>query len=205
MVGDSLFLHGKSRYWLRIVISGLLLGCGCVFLWPRSTHATIAKRAIQEDFESFKAGSNITLIAYDSYSCGPGKPCSNGACCGSSGYCGYGPIYCGNGCVSNCDAVAECGQYAKIAGQTCPLNTCCSHYGFVSQDHLPTDIYTAYIRNINPYFVSVARRKSSAVKDARATVSYILHPQEGALLWESSRIRSLGIMNHGVHQKPVTK
>jgi hypothetical protein len=26
----------------------------------------------------------------DDYSCGPGKPCANGACCGGSGYCGYG-------------------------------------------------------------------------------------------------------------------
>jgi hypothetical protein len=59
----------------------------------------------------------------DDYSCGPGKPCSNGACCGSSGFCGYGPVYCGKGCVSNCDATAECGKYAKTPGKTCPLNT----------------------------------------------------------------------------------
>src|SRR4051812_31203224 len=24
------------------------------------------------------------------YTCGPGSPCTNGACCGESGWCGYG-------------------------------------------------------------------------------------------------------------------
>ncbi|KAL2385529.1 hypothetical protein RJZ90_001269 [Blastomyces dermatitidis] len=31
----------------------------------------------------------------------------------AGGYCGYGPDYCGEGCVSNCDAGAECGEFAK--------------------------------------------------------------------------------------------
>lgn len=66
----------------------------------------------------------------ESYTCGPGSPCSNGACCGSSGWCGYGPTYCGDGCQSDCDATAECGEYAATAGTTCPLNVCCSQYGF---------------------------------------------------------------------------
>lgn len=33
---------------------------------------------------------NISLGRRDDYICGPGKPCLNGACCGASGYCGYG-------------------------------------------------------------------------------------------------------------------
>ncbi|EGE82986.2 bacteriodes thetaiotaomicron symbiotic chitinase [Blastomyces dermatitidis ER-3] len=48
----------------------------------------------------------------------------------AGGYCGYGPDYCGEGCVSNCDAGAECGEFAKPVNKTCPLNTCCSQYGF---------------------------------------------------------------------------
>ncbi|KAF3286577.1 hypothetical protein TWF970_008429 [Orbilia oligospora] len=64
------------------------------------------------------------------YSCGPGRPCHNGACCGPSGWCGYGPLSCGTGCSSNCDAKAECGQYAEPPGKTCPLNVCCSQHGF---------------------------------------------------------------------------
>jgi chitinase len=64
------------------------------------------------------------------YTCGPDKPCSNGACCGMSGWCGYGPTYCGDGCQSNCNATSECGEYAATPGAGCPLNVCCSHYGF---------------------------------------------------------------------------
>lgn len=75
------------------------------------------------------------------YTCGPGNPCSNGACCGESGYCGYGPTYCGNGCTSNCDAHAECGQYAAKPGTTCPLNVCCSQFGlYVLVFHFPFSI-----------------------------------------------------------------
>jgi chitinase len=33
-------------------------------------------------------------------------------------------------CWSNCDAVAECGRYALPEGKKCPLNVCCSKYGF---------------------------------------------------------------------------
>jgi len=36
----------------------------------------------------------------DTYSCDKSNPCSNGACCGASGYCGYGPTYCGTGIYS---------------------------------------------------------------------------------------------------------
>ncbi|KAI1852652.1 hypothetical protein JX266_002193 [Neoarthrinium moseri] len=81
------------------------------------------------------ADSNVTAghlssRADDPYTCGPDRPCSNGACCGPSGNCGYAPAYCGTGCLSNCDANAPCGQYAKVPGTTCPLNACCSEHGF---------------------------------------------------------------------------
>ena len=36
------------------------------------------------------AENSSPLVRRDDYSCGPGKPCANGACCGASGYCGYG-------------------------------------------------------------------------------------------------------------------
>lgn len=64
------------------------------------------------------------------YTCGPDSPCSNGACCGESGWCGYGPTYCGDGCQSNCVATAECGEFAATPDAGCPLNVCCSQYGF---------------------------------------------------------------------------
>ena len=74
----------------------------------------------------------------DDYSCSEAKPCKNGACCPkATGYCNYGPDACGtNGqspndvCWSHCDAHAECGRYADPPGKTCPLNVCCSEFGF---------------------------------------------------------------------------
>ncbi|KAJ3578860.1 hypothetical protein NPX13_g1706 [Xylaria arbuscula] len=75
--------------------------------------------------------------AEDPYACGENKPCSNGACCGKSGFCGFGPKYCGttgtspnDDCWSNCDAHAPCGRYSDPPDETCPLNVCCSQHGF---------------------------------------------------------------------------
>ncbi|KAJ5219685.1 hypothetical protein N7468_008889 [Penicillium chermesinum] len=62
--------------------------------------------------------------------CSETKDCVSG-CCSTSGYCGFGPTFCGTGnCTSTCDAVAECGQYAPSGSYDCPLNVCCSQYGF---------------------------------------------------------------------------
>ncbi|KAL4879023.1 hypothetical protein BJY04DRAFT_229519 [Aspergillus karnatakaensis] len=63
--------------------------------------------------------------------CAPGIPCSNGACCSSTGICGFSPDECGaDTCISDCEAKAECGQYAPAESATCPLNVCCSKHGF---------------------------------------------------------------------------
>lgn len=87
------------------------------------------------------APGNLNLAATaaidNDYSCGENNPCSNGACCAKSGYCGYGEKYCGKTdkspndvCWSNCDAKAECGRFAEPKGKECPLNVCCSPFGF---------------------------------------------------------------------------
>ena len=67
------------------------------------------------------------VIVY-SNACSETSPCPNGACCSQWGNCGYGPDFCGTGCLSNCDAKAECGQFGKA--EKCPLNVCCSEFGF---------------------------------------------------------------------------
>ncbi|CCM00583.1 uncharacterized protein FIBRA_02619 [Fibroporia radiculosa] len=74
-------------------------------------------------------GSTAVPPSFDG-TCTSDTPCPNGACCGASGYCGYGTEYCGTGCLSNCDAKAECGPNAPAGNQTCPLNVCCSQFGF---------------------------------------------------------------------------
>ncbi|KAI1281725.1 carbohydrate-binding module family 18 [Xylaria sp. FL0933] len=66
------------------------------------------------------------------YQCAPGQPCTNDACCnGQTGICGLDPEHCDKSvCISNCDAKAECGSNAAVPGSTCPLNVCCSHWGY---------------------------------------------------------------------------
>lgn len=59
-------------------------------------------------------------------------PCENGACCDSNGPCGYPPTVCADGCTSHCAAKAECRQYGVKGLQECPLNVCCSQFGWVN-------------------------------------------------------------------------
>lgn len=67
--------------------------------------------------------------------CDASTPCVNAACCGTNnGLCGYSPTECGSGnCTSNCDAKAQCGQYAASATANCPLDVCCSEFGYVAK------------------------------------------------------------------------
>ncbi|KAK3897425.1 hypothetical protein C8A05DRAFT_39031, partial [Staphylotrichum tortipilum] len=44
--------------------------------------------------------------------------------------CGFGPDFCGDGYLSTCNATAQRGTYAATPGAGCPLNVCCSEYGF---------------------------------------------------------------------------
>ncbi|KAL2825862.1 glycoside hydrolase superfamily [Aspergillus pseudoustus] len=71
-----------------------------------------------------------TFNADSSGTCSPTQSCTSG-CCSTSGFCGLGPEFCGQGnCTSSCDAKAECGLYAEPDSYNCPLNVCCSEYGF---------------------------------------------------------------------------
>ncbi|KAJ5705359.1 hypothetical protein N7536_001048 [Penicillium majusculum] len=73
------------------------------------------------------------LARAQTYHCNHTSTCYNGACCGFSdgeGVCGYGDSWCGDTCISNCDAKAECGKDAEDPSANCPLNVCCSPFGF---------------------------------------------------------------------------
>ncbi|KAH6953868.1 chitinase [Ilyonectria sp. MPI-CAGE-AT-0026] len=65
--------------------------------------------------------------------CSKTKLCKAG-CCSSAGFCGYGPDYCGKGCLSTCTRKSDCNPGWKSdefsAGNKCPLNVCCSKHGF---------------------------------------------------------------------------
>ncbi|KAH7040899.1 chitinase [Microdochium trichocladiopsis] len=71
------------------------------------------------------------------YTCSKAKPCKLG-CCGplddeGNGVCGMGPDYCGKDCTGQCNEKSECDpgwgmQWSNAS--TCPLNVCCSKFGF---------------------------------------------------------------------------
>ncbi|KAG7415033.1 Killer toxin subunits alpha/beta [Fusarium oxysporum f. sp. rapae] len=130
----------RSRPWQPLsFISILFLYC-LLFFHPVVGYAHNHRHLHQLHHHAPRAQTSAVLpqaaaavkpaAGQDDYTCGPDKPCSNKACCGEDGWCGYSPKYCGKGCQSHCDAKAECGQYAKTPGQKCPLNVCCSQHGF---------------------------------------------------------------------------
>ncbi|RDW84130.1 uncharacterized protein DSM5745_04456 [Aspergillus mulundensis] len=134
----------QSRGWAsRSSVASLFLVLLPIFLLSIYTtvlhgQGRVARRAYEPpSFEHLHHNVSQLLrrADLDPYSCTEDIPCQNGACCGSFfggdvGTCGYGATYCGSDCVSNCDASAECGQTANPPGKTCPLNVCCSEYGF---------------------------------------------------------------------------
>ncbi|CAK7230765.1 hypothetical protein SCUCBS95973_007682 [Sporothrix curviconia] len=71
--------------------------------------------------------------------CSATQPCPIG-CCSKWGNCGLGPDYCApTNCIASCGAKSECdpgGWGLTYANATaCPLNVCCSAYGFCGTTH----------------------------------------------------------------------
>ncbi|KAK3290201.1 glycoside hydrolase superfamily [Chaetomium fimeti] len=62
--------------------------------------------------------------------CGTNEVCLDGSCCGPLGICGYGPDFCGAGCLNNCDAKAMCGIYSEGGTEKCGMNLCCGAAGW---------------------------------------------------------------------------
>jgi chitinase len=141
MASDEVgFFKGAGRRPLFVLVLASILSTFLLLSSTGHSHhvSTLSRRVANPSTDlDFPDGSNGTSVSelrrrQDDYSCGPGRPCKNHACCGASGFCGYGQTYCGPGCTSNCDAHAECGKDAVVPGAKCPLNTCCSEFGFVS-------------------------------------------------------------------------
>lgn len=81
-----------------------------------------------------RSGDSSGLFSRDlpTGTCNAQTPCPIAACCGTNGLCGYSPSECGAGkCTSKCDSKAECGQYGVSGKKNCPLNVCCSQFGYV--------------------------------------------------------------------------
>lgn len=101
----------------------LLLSSFAIIVFGRheDTHGhAIHRRAVYSEPISEAPGLSRLRSRADAdrgeHACGPEQECDNGACCGKNNVCGYGPVYCGDGCQSNCDAKAECGEYAETTG-----------------------------------------------------------------------------------------
>ncbi|OGM50923.1 hypothetical protein ABOM_000717 [Aspergillus bombycis] len=183
----------KRGHLLRVILFGILFGVLCVIIWSHSLEdIAVTRKDIQDGATTESIGSHSSHNAYSrhatrhhrhdsydrasslgahknhtltrrDYSCSASNPCSNGACCGATGICGYGPTYCGTGCISQCDAKAECGKYAQNPGETCPLNTCCSEFGFVSDT---SGSHWSLEKDLR------------VIRDVKATASSILSHQE---------------------------
>ncbi|KAK4118449.1 glycoside hydrolase family 18 protein, partial [Parathielavia appendiculata] len=76
------------------------------------------------------AHHNISLAKRDGpLRCNDG-PCIDGSCCSKDHICGFGPDFCGDGCLSQCDATAMCGEYSENGDMPCGLKLCCSAMGW---------------------------------------------------------------------------
>lgn len=126
-----LTLGWKASYLFLIV----LYSCLFATLFRSSERPIPPSNNLFEDSDNYDTNLSHFVRRDGGSSCTKEKPCSNGACCGPfygtrTGTCGYGETFCGTDCTSNCDAKPTCGKDANPVGKTCPLNVCCSEFGF---------------------------------------------------------------------------
>ncbi|KAK3395032.1 hypothetical protein B0H63DRAFT_533483 [Podospora didyma] len=79
--------------------------------------------------------NGLQVSAQQDATCDLGRECAQG-CCSKEGSCGFTDAHCGDGCTSNCNATAECGQFALPENRDCPINTCCSKHGYCGTTEL---------------------------------------------------------------------
>ncbi|KAF2621430.1 glycoside hydrolase family 18 protein, partial [Macroventuria anomochaeta] len=100
---------------------------------PRaSLDGVLSVLSIEEDYilRQTDSVSNTSFGAAGPLQCSASNPCADGSCCNSQGQCGFRDEHCKSNCVANCDATAPCGVNSKGGSRTCPLNVCCSYFGF---------------------------------------------------------------------------
>lgn len=148
---------GKLSFWTAFFAAAILIAHILTLAPDHFNSLSVTARDLTSRLIWETRAESAALFRRDDYSCSASRPCKNGACCGGSGFCGYGwsllispwahelpihqllthstvwvrtftyraltgPTYCGAGCLSNCNATAECGQYAKEVNATCALN-----------------------------------------------------------------------------------
>ncbi|KAK2735703.1 hypothetical protein FQN57_001152 [Myotisia sp. PD_48] len=106
-------------------------------------------------------------IKFEGTTCSKTENCKVG-CCSEWGNCGFGPDFCGKRCQSTCNAKSECGKYAPKGKDKCPLNVCCSEFGYVDQPYLLP--YMLYFVKEAEFEVSAAQLKLSVGRVVRMGV-----------------------------------
>jgi chitinase len=64
-------------------------------------------------------------------------PCIDGSCCSKDNICGFGPDYCGAGCLSQCTSTAMCGEHSEDGEIPCGMKLCCSAMGWCGVSRNP--------------------------------------------------------------------
>ncbi|KAH8896309.1 glycoside hydrolase [Thozetella sp. PMI_491] len=117
-------------------LSGRTLLASLVLLqWAITISSAASSFATQAKIQDAQLAA--TAASDTDYTCSATKGCAIG-CCGKldstgAGVCGAGPDFCGDGCTSQCTWKSECDPGWGIQwsnASTCPLNVCCSKYGF---------------------------------------------------------------------------
>ena len=96
-MADKHTFQRRATGGISVLTLGLLLAL-VIHLYHRAVTTNPLKSIVARHVDSFDLPfgglsdslTNATLDKRQSFNCGPGNPCSNGACCGGSGYCGYG-------------------------------------------------------------------------------------------------------------------
>lgn len=134
LTARPLSIRGLSSFLSRLAAGSFVMRSQKLwFLFLATLFRVEAEHAILSTEKSLNTRELGILLQRDLPigTCNSDTPCPNGACCGSNGLCGYSPTECGSGCTSNCNAKAQCGQYGTPGQQNCPLNVCCSQFGWV--------------------------------------------------------------------------
>ncbi|KFY47845.1 hypothetical protein V495_01790 [Pseudogymnoascus sp. VKM F-4514 (FW-929)] len=181
---------------VRLSLGGLLCA-SLLLLVPEVVLAKVSYRtAFKSQVEQSVAGFALAAAAADEpdYTCTKDKPCSIG-CCGpldetGNGVCGLGPTFCGTGCTSTCTYKSECDPGWGIQwsnATTCPLNVCCSDYGFcgttpdfcagkvTSSPECPVSANSSNARTIGYYEGWNWQRPCGNMKPSQIPLGYYTH------------------------------
>ncbi|KAJ4009153.1 hypothetical protein NW752_009451 [Fusarium irregulare] len=138
----------RMHYWFRLLAFGLTClplassldlntFSGQADALSRQREMAMGQYQIKAEIQPMRMSIQADADEDDELSCSKKKGCKKG-CCGplneqGVGVCGTGPKFCGKNCTSECDYKSECDpgwglQYSNFT--ECPLNVCCSEYGF---------------------------------------------------------------------------